>query len=159
VARVEAVGKIAIERESFTTEEPARHRRNQISEYLPQRSQREIIFPNFALLAPWRDEYPSPNFLFPRNLHEPRELPWRLIDAFSQTRLGKRGSPVGEQPQSKLGLSLAKTQRPQRSERKVENHWGEYLIFSLRIWRLCVLARGISESENLRRPEYLVGTL
>jgi hypothetical protein len=40
-----------------------------------------------------------------------------------------------------------------------ENHLREYFIFPLRTWRLCALAGGISESENLRLPEYLSGTL
>jgi hypothetical protein len=67
--------------------------------------------------------------------------------------------PSAAKPQPTVGISLAKTQRPQWSERKVENHWGEYLIFPLRTERLCALARGISESENFRLPEYLIGTL
>jgi hypothetical protein len=53
-------------------------------------------------------------------LRKPRKLPWIVVHAFSQARLGKRGSPVGEQLQPKLGLSLVKTQRPQRSERMVK---------------------------------------
>ena len=34
-----------------------------------------------------------------------------VVHAFSQTALGKRGSPVGEQPQPKAELSPAKAQR------------------------------------------------
>jgi hypothetical protein len=42
--------------------------------------------------------------------------------AFPQTALGKRGSPIGEQLQPELGISRAKPQRVQRSEKKRENH-------------------------------------
>ena len=55
-------------------------------------------------------------FKSPENLSEPPKFCSTVVHAFPQTALGKRGSPVGEQPQPKLGISPAKTPRPQRSE-------------------------------------------
>jgi hypothetical protein len=48
----------------YTTKDTAWRSRNQISEYLPQRRKgRKVketsIVPNFAFLAPWRDENPN----------------------------------------------------------------------------------------------------
>jgi hypothetical protein len=38
------------------------------------------------------------------NLRKPRKLSTIVIHAFPQTGLGKRGSPIGKQPQRKLGM-------------------------------------------------------
>jgi hypothetical protein len=69
-----------------------------------QRPQRKIknIYPNLAFLPPWRGEMSeSEMFRMLENLPKPRKFSGIVVHAFSQTALGKRGSPVGEQPQPK----------------------------------------------------------
>jgi len=89
-----------------------------------------LSLPNLACFAPWRESIPALEyFTLPENLREARKLLNIVVHAFPQTALGKRGSPVGEQPQRKLGMSPAKTPRPQRSEKNGENHLREYFSF------------------------------
>src|SRR3989304_7521286 len=69
-----------------------------VSEYLPQRTQRaqrkEI---DFRTWRPWRlgarHIRIRGDFRRLENLRKPRKLSWIVVHAFSQTALGKRGSP------------------------------------------------------------------
>jgi hypothetical protein len=53
----------------------------------------------------------SEMFHLTENLRKPLKLSGIVVHAFSQTSLGRRASPVGEQPQPKAELSPAKAPR------------------------------------------------
>jgi hypothetical protein len=63
---------------------------------------RKIIYlslPNLVCLAPWRESFPAfEYFRSPENLRKPGKLLSIVVLTFPQTALGKRDSPVGEQP-------------------------------------------------------------
>ena len=73
-------------------------------------------------------------------------MPASVVDSESRFGTGEinHKGPSAAQPQPNFGISLAKAQRRKGFKNKI----------LLRTWRLCVLARGISEFEMFPIAEY-----